>query len=84
MSARAEALAALADLPDASMSLIAWWRDDAGELVRPCTRKEVRAGILAGTLDPADVLTMARIARLTEADLADMTVRARRQRLRAV
>lgn len=79
-----EALAALDGLPDESMSLLVWQRNADGQLERPCTRDEIRAGLLDGSIEPGSVLTMARVATMTTDDLADMLARARRQKMRAI
>jgi hypothetical protein len=80
----AKALAVLDSLPDSAMALLAWWRDGNGDLVRPCTREEINAGLLSGSIDPDAVLGMAPIARQVHDAEAESEALRRRRAMRTV
>jgi hypothetical protein len=81
---RAQALAALDSLPDSAMALFVWWRDENGDLVRPCTREEIRDGLLSGSVGPDAVLSMAPIAQQAYDSVAESEALERRRSMRAV
>ena len=81
---KTEALATLDSLPDSTMALLVWLRDDDGKLIRPCTREEIRAGLLSGDMDPADILSMAGFARDIHESVTHTEALERRQQMRIV
>ena len=83
-TAKTEALATLDSLPDSTMALLVWWRDQNGNLVRPCTRQEIRAGLLSGDLDPADILGMAGFALDIHDSVTQTEALERRQQMRII